>query len=296
MIKTLLSIIYSLFLFGFLIYSPAEAKDKDKVPKKLKGLFDSGLHEPGKYDYMPYRLMKPIDYDSSKSYPLILSLHGAGGRGTNNIKNLKDWHIYLSEEKLRRKHPCFVLSPQMNSNWTFKHRRDPSKKGPLAVSLELIEELKKEYSIDADRIYLIGHSLGGQGTWLSIWNRPEYFAAAIPSAGAGFPEGWHIKLDPKYDNIDYSKFKNVPVWAFHSDDDQTIPVGKSRLIFDAMKKAQGNMKYTEVSKVGHAAYEYAYTYEGDTQSGYKTELASPQCDTSEKVWDWLFSKSLKNRK
>ncbi|EDM25417.1 hypothetical protein LNTAR_09796 [Lentisphaera araneosa HTCC2155] len=294
MIKILPTVACSLFLLGSLVCTAADTK---KITRKdLQELIDSGLHEAGQYDYLPYRLMKPIDYDSSKSYPLILSLHGAGGRGTKNKKNLKDWHVYLSEENLRRKHPCFVLSPQMNSNWTFKHRRDSSKKGPLTVSLELIEKLKKEYSIDSDRIYVIGHSLGGQGTWLSIWNRPDYFAAAIPSAGAGFPEGWHIKLDPKYDKMDYSKFKDVPVWAFHSDDDATIPVDKSRTIFDAIKKVQGNMKYTEVSKAGHAAYKYAYNYDGDSNSGYKTELAGPKCDTTENVWDWLFSKSLNNRK
>ena len=74
-------------------------------------------YEPGEFKGVKYRLMKPIDFDPSKTYPLILSLHGTGGRGTKNIKSLRSWNEWLTDEELRRKHPCFVLAPQSPGCW-----------------------------------------------------------------------------------------------------------------------------------------------------------------------------------
>ena len=75
------------------------------------------LYVPGEFKGIQYRLMKPIDFDPSKTYPLILSLHGGSGSGTQNIKNLLIWNEYLADEDLRRKHPAFVLAPQSGGRW-----------------------------------------------------------------------------------------------------------------------------------------------------------------------------------
>ncbi|MEJ6571201.1 MAG: hypothetical protein QNL39_04380, partial [Akkermansiaceae bacterium] len=73
------------------------------------------LYEAKTFGKLNYRLMSPIDLknNTEKKYPLILSLHGAGGRGTKNIKNLRRWNGLLAEESLRRKYPCYVLAPQV---------------------------------------------------------------------------------------------------------------------------------------------------------------------------------------
>ena len=59
------------------------------------------LYEPHADDEMPYRLMKPIGFDSNIRYPVIVSLHGGGGRGTDNRKQLKGWNRLLAEEQRR---------------------------------------------------------------------------------------------------------------------------------------------------------------------------------------------------
>ena len=260
------------------------------------------LYEPSEFNGMPYRLMKPIDFDPDKAYPLILSLHGAGGKGNKNLKNIKVWNRHLAKETLRRKHPCFVLVPQMNSGWRvngdkeiptqqdvdalppewnkWKERlRDakPIENGRLSLSFELIEKLKGLYKIDARRIYVLGHSMGGFGSWTAIWHRPQMFAAAIPCAG-GFPP-W----------LDYARFRKVPIWAFHSADDSIVSAKHTQAIFSALRRIDSNMKYTEFKGYGHKAQVHAFTYEGDDASGLQTQYSSSRCDKTQDVWDWLFN-------
>jgi len=70
------------------------------------------LYEPHADEEMPYRLMNPLDYDSSKRYPVIVSLHGGGGTGSDNLKQLKVWNQHLADEQRRQDFPCYVLAPQ----------------------------------------------------------------------------------------------------------------------------------------------------------------------------------------
>ena len=60
----------------------AEKKKKRalKIPERVLKLY-----EPSEYKGMPYRLMKPANFDPAKTYPLILSRHGAGGKGTDPL-------------------------------------------------------------------------------------------------------------------------------------------------------------------------------------------------------------------
>jgi len=305
---------------------PQEIQNKmlpDAATLKKHGLTEEifTIYESHEFNGMHYRLLKPIDYDAEKTYPLILSLHGAGGKGSNNIRNLRRWNGTLAVKELRLRHPCFVLVPQTTIGW-----RDPAKapplptdedianmpkhwqkaiamfkagskpddemKGDMPIVLEIIESLKKEFKIDSDRIYVLGHSMGGFGSWMAIWENPEIFAAAIPSSG-GLPP-WH----------DYSRIKDVPIWAFHGEDDTVIPSVMSRDIFKAMKKMDGNMKYTELPNIGHGAPGFRYTGDdeskghitGDDESkGHITQYASDRCDTTPEVWDWLFKQKLSDR-
>ena len=275
------------------------------------------LYEPGEFKGVQYRLMKPIDFEPSKAYPIILSLHGAGGRGSNNVKNLRNWNEWLADSELRRKHPCFVLAPQSDGPWfhpsakhsvlpdpdaiktdelpegmrkfglrmiefaaeVAKNPDDPRlKNGVLGKVLELIDtELGEQYNIDSDRVYCLGHSMGGMGTFTAVYQQPERFAAAIPSAGAFYP--W----------LDAARIKDVPLWIFHGNDDKVVNYAGSRHPFERLKKLGANAKLTTVTGVGHGSHKLAFNYTGDDpKKGYVTEYASDRPDKTDHVWDWLF--------
>ena len=128
------------------------------------------VHEAHWLKEMPYRLLKPWAFDPAKRYPVIVSLHGGGGTGTDNIKQLRKWNQYLAEEDNRKEYPCYVIAPQTTTLWNGED---------LATIKQIIAGLP---SADMDRIYVLGHSMGGHGTYILTQLDPGYFAAAAPSA------------------------------------------------------------------------------------------------------------------
>lgn len=227
------------------------------------------LYEPVENTGMPCRVMEPINFDSEKKYPVIISLHGAGGKGTNNKKQLKDWNRQLAQEQRRKDFPCYVITPQAAELWNAEH---------LKKIKALIKGLP---SVDMDRIYILGHSMGGHGTYIFIQLDPGYFAAAAPSAGAG------RKQDEKF--IDAGKFKDLPVWGFNGDSDGVCPLSKHQDVFDEMKKIGGNMKLTVWSDRNHGVSDLFIP--GD-ESG-STQLSGDRCDPETDFMTWLFNQKRK---
>lgn len=105
-----------------------------------------------------------------------------------------------------------------------------------------IRELQGRLPIDPKRIYVLGVSGGGYGSWHLISAHPEMFAAAVPICGGG---------EPKYG----PKLVNVPVWAFHGARDKLAPVSHSRDMIAAIRKAGGHPKYTEYEFAGHGIWD-----------------------------------------
>ena len=68
------------------------------------------LYVPCADDVMPYRLMEPMGFEASNRYPVIVSLHGGGGRGRDNRKQLKIWNEQLADSQRRTDYPCYVLA------------------------------------------------------------------------------------------------------------------------------------------------------------------------------------------
>lgn len=227
------------------------------------------LYEPQVFDGLPVRIMKPHGFDATKRYPVIVSLHGAGGRGTNNGKQLKDWNRQLAEPKRRQDFPCYVVAPQANELWNAIH---------LQKTQALIKTLP---SVDMDRIYIMGHSMGGHGSYIFIQLDTKYFAAAAPSAGAG--------RGRTGDFIDAEKIKDIPIWAFHGDKDRVCPYERARKVFAQAKALGGNMKLTTWAGDNHGV-------SGKMIPGADngtTEFTSDRCDKVPDLMTWMFSRSKK---
>lgn len=182
-------------------------------------------------DSLQYRLMIPLDYDSTQKYPLVVCLHGSSGCGSDNMKQVAESlpAYLLSQPENRRKYPGFLFVPQCPLH--FGWGGISGLPGVDSLVFGAISSLQQEFSIDVDRYYVCGHSLGGYGTWHLISMHPEMFAAAIPAAGEGDPA------------VAY-KIINVPVWAFHGAKDRHVPVSGSRDMVAAIRRAGGTPRYT----------------------------------------------------
>jgi predicted peptidase len=203
---------------------------------------------------LPYRLLKPDDYDPKKKYPLVVFLHGAGERGTDNAKQLIHGVPEFAKPDVRKAHPCFLIAPQCpdKARWVEvdwgadSHTMPKEPSEPMRLLLELIPALQKEYSIDDKRLYVTGLSMGGFGTWDLIARKSDWFAAAAPICGGA-------------DEATAEKLVKTPVWAFHGDKDPAVKPSRSRNMIEALKKAGGKPKYTEYKDVGHNSWGPAYT-------------------------------------
>lgn len=224
-------------------------------------------YQPLEFNGMPFRVMPPIEIETGKTYPLILSLHGAGGTGTNNNKQLKDWNKQLAVPERRKEFPCYVVAPQAPGLWNADH-------------LEKIQGyIKTLPSVDMDRIYIMGHSMGGHGTYIFIQLAPDYFAAAAPSAGSG--------LRRTEEFINPSKIKDIPIWSFHGDSDRVCPIEKDRELFAKLKQLGGVMKLTTWVGGTHAVSDKMIP---GAENG-KTQSSSERCNPETDFMTWLFSQS-----
>jgi predicted peptidase len=236
--------------FGFLLgASPARAQK----PKELDSLLEKKTYTDNGGKVLRYRLMKPTGYDPKERYPLVVFLHGAGERGSDNEKQLIHGVPEFARQENRQRNPCFLIAPQCpdNEKWaevdwsaeTHKQSKEPAEAGRLV--LELIAALQKEYSIDDKRIYLTGLSMGGFGTWDLLARRPNLFAAGVPVCGGG-DEGTAAILT------------HMPLWVFHGAQDNVVKPERSRNMIKALEKAGGKPKYTEYPTEGHASWVPAY--------------------------------------
>ncbi len=198
-----------------------------------------GLHrftsEQAKLNYF---LMLPGEYGTNpqEKWPLILSLHGFDQGVMNDMDLLEGWLLKPTDDIAD--FPFIVLSPQGKGEYEFWATDEM-----ISALITLLDEIKASVAIDAKRIYLIGHSAGGNGTWSLGLAHPERFAALAPAAGY---YGWPYTVP---ENI--CDLKEVPIWAFHGAKDEIIPLEAEQMLIDALEACGGNVQFTIFPDTGH---------------------------------------------
>jgi predicted peptidase len=193
---------------------------------------------------IPYRLFVPEDYDPDRSYPLILFLHGAGERGSDNIRQVNHNSTNALIQKVKQdQFSSFLLAPQAPSGSWATNGDAPTRN--VQTVMEILELLQDEYSIDNLRLYLTGLSLGGMGTWDMMCRYNDYFAAGVPICGNG-------------DTSRAGTLIHKPIWAFHAADDGVVSVYGSRNMINAIRFHGGDPLYTEYESGGHGIWVRAY--------------------------------------
>ena len=166
-----------------------------------------------------YRLYVPQNYDANKSYPVIMFLHGAGERGSDNTKQLNATIQNMFDTYPAKVEQSIVIVPQcpggnqwVNHPWADGNYSldNIAMSRALTAAYEVLQNVLGKYSCDRERIYAMGLSMGGFGTWDLLMRYPDTFAAGVPICGGGDPSKAEI-------------LKNIPIWTRHGTADPTVP-------------------------------------------------------------------------
>ena len=239
---------FALIVLGSLMPPAATAADPDNRDR-----FAAAVFEDTAGNKLPYRMLAPAKLNPATKYPLVIFLHGAGERGSDNEKQLVHGMNEFASDEIMAKYPAFVIAPQcpdgkrwVEVEWTLDAHQMPAQPSvPLAGVFDLIDTFLKTKPVDASRVYITGLSMGGFGVWDAIQRRPELFAAAVPICSGGDP-------------ILAKQIQVVPIWAFHGDQDKTVKVRRSREMIEALKGVGAEPKYTEYKGVEHDSWTRTY--------------------------------------
>ena len=212
-------------------------------------------------DTLKYRIMYPKDFSEEKQYPIVLFLHGAGERNSDNKSQLVHGSKLFSEEQNRISFPSIVIFPQCPKNdyWanaTVDRSTKPlTLKFPLDIpptkSLQLVMQLMTEYIskpfVKKEQIYVGGLSMGGMGTFEILSRKPEMFAAAFAICGAGNPESTK------------SYATKTDLWVFHGAKDDVVNPQYSLDMVKGILKYGGKPNLSLFADDNHNSWDSAFT-------------------------------------
>ncbi|MCA1744772.1 MAG: prolyl oligopeptidase family serine peptidase [Bacteroidales bacterium] len=260
-----------LFLISLIILLPAVLYSQNNA----NHLFEKKIHSNEAGDTLLYRILYPENYDPQGNYPLVLFLHGAGERGSDNEKQLTHGTPLFTSPETRQNHPAIVVFPQCPETkyWvdiavrktltegldhSFKNMGDSAVLEQRMV-IDLVHHLLTSEAVDPERLYIMGLSMGAMGTFEILARHPQLFAAAIPICGAGNVAA----------AVNYAPYTSL--WITHGAMDEVVPVKFSQEMYHALKTAEADVTYTEFPDANHNAWDPTFELPG--------------------LLDWLFSKS-----
>lgn len=200
----------------------------------------------------PYGLYLPKNYNPKKKYPLVVMLHGAGSNhrlalrrvfGKSNAEGESDVEAsrYFPEWKDVN---YIVISSYARGTMGYQGIAEKD-------VMDMLADAKKRFSIDENRTYLTGLSMGGGGTmWIGL-SYPDIWAAIAPVCPA--PPGGTLEMVPNATNF--------PVYFFQGDQDPAVKVDSTRKWVQRFKDAGAQVEYTEYPGVKHNSWENAYKEE-----------------------------------
>ena len=214
-----------------------------------------------KGDTFPYRILLPHNYDPKIKFPLVIFLHGSGERGNDNEKQLTHGAELFLRDSIRKKYPAIVVFPQCseNSYWsnvniavdkvsaerTFQFITNSEPTVAMNLLINLIDDLKRKYSIQKKRIYISGLSMGGMGTFELVRRKPNLFAAAMPICGGA--------------NITTAKdLLKTKWWIFHGEKDDVVNPQFSKDMAAAILNEGGSAKLTIYPNANHNSWDSAF--------------------------------------
>ncbi len=211
-------------------------------------------------DTLRYRILYPNNFDSTKKYPLLLFLHGAGERGNDNESQLIHGAKLFATDYLKERHPAIVIFPQCPKEdyWSkvevdrssyplklnFDYEGGPTK--ALGLVMDLLDQSLAQSHINPDRVYLMGLSMGAMGSFELLARRPETFAAAIPICGGGDPESVGAYA------------KGIALWVIHGARDNVVDPLQSMEMVSALLGAGAHPRMSLYEFANHNSWDPAF--------------------------------------
>ena len=169
---------------------------------------------------------------------LLIQLHGAGerGNGGNDVRAVLN-HGFSKIVNDNNFNDCVLIMPQcpIDTFWVAK----------IESLKKFIDKIIIDYSIDTNRVYLCGLSMGGFGTWYTAMAYPELFAAIAPCCGGGM--AWNAQT------------LKMPIWTFHGLNDTVVSPSQTIEMIEKLKVSNPDFKYDLYEGVGHNSWEKAFS-------------------------------------
>lgn len=183
----------------------------------------------------------PKTYHTKESWPLVVFLHGSGERGLEPGLIQRYWPIPSGI-------PAIVVAPQClpGSTWEAEY------------VVQFVKYAASRYHVNQKRIYLMGYSMGGFGTWQTAATFPNLFAAIVPIAGGGNPQS-------------AESLAATPTWAFHGESDEVVLAEQTKRMIRALRAVGGRPHTTILPGKGHG-------------------ICRSVRERSD-LWEWLFQQS-----
>jgi len=223
---------------------------------------------------LPGRLYVPPEAISHPETPrpLILFLHGAGQRGTNNTSQVAGMNGLFHAAVDRG---AYLYAPQIPTTADWEN-------ATLSID-QMLDRALAEHNVDVDRMYITGISLGGGGTWTVMSALPDRFAAGMPVSGTGgVPQPFRLM--------------EQTIWAFHSRDDDVVNVSSTRnniaqmLIFAGEPLPQFPFSGDRTTTLDFHSSTLDLRYTEYPTGGHG--VGSSRIYLDDNVYDWMFDQTL----
>jgi predicted peptidase len=204
---------------------------------------------------LPCRVLLPDRYEPhDRRYPLVVSLHGSGERGTDNWAQLKNGLSMFEQRRITD--PCIVVAPQLPRDETWGGSWYGGETAGQQRLVAIVRELRERRSVDPHRVYGVGYSMGAIGLWDILVRHPGLFSAAVLIAG-----------DLDVDRAE--SLTSFPLWTVVGGRDAVVPPDNTREFARRVAACGGLATVTEIARAGHDVWKLAF--------------AHPP------LWDWLFA-------
>lgn len=219
----------------YLLYLPADFSTRDLASKQS---LSSGNSNASSGDQASGDATGESSTQPPKKFALIFFLHGRG-ESNGPLSLVAKWGPPMMAAR-GDDLPYIIVSPQCpTEDWW-------SNETQLNRLTELLNHIAATFPIDEQKIYLTGLSMGGFGSWALAAKHPTRFAAVVPICGGGDPATAKHLID-------------IPIWAFHGDQDGAVPYSKSIEMVDAIKSAGGTkIRFTGMEHFGHNTWSAVY--------------------------------------